>query len=99
MSENYENEQKALEARVTELHSMITSEQEANANADRFLNLVKKYTDIHELTAEIIREFVERIYVHQTERIDGKRVQRIRIVWNCIGEFSPPVPEWDKKTA
>ena len=99
MSENYENEQKALEDRVTELHSLITSEQEANVNADRFLNLVKKYTDIYELTAEIIREFVERIYVHQTERIDGKRVQRIRIVWNCIGEFSPPVPEGDKKTA
>ena len=90
LSENYENEQKALEDRVTELHSMITSEQEANVNADRFLNLVKKYTDIHELTAEIIREFVERIYVHQTERIDGKRVQRIRIMWNCIGEFTPP---------
>ena len=99
MSENYENEQKTLEARVTELNSMITSEQEANVNADRFLNIVKKYTDIHELTAEIIREFVERIYFHQTERIDGKRVQCIRIVWNCIGEFSPPEPEGNKKTA
>ena len=99
MNENYENEQKTLEARVTELHSVITSEQEANVNADRFLNLVKTYTDIHVLTAEIIREFVEKIYVHQTERIDGKRIQRIRIVWNCIGEFSPPEPEGDKKTA
>ena len=70
-----------------------------NVNADRLLNLVKKYTDIHELTAEIIREFVERIYVHQTERIDGKRVQRIRIVWNCIGELTPPTPEQVEKTA
>lgn len=99
MSENYENEQKTLKARVTELHSMITSEQEANVNADRFIDLVKKYTDVHELTAEIIREFVKKINVYQTERIDGKRVQRIRIVWNCIGEFTPPVPEGDKKTA
>ena len=60
---------------------------------------MRKYTDIRELTAEVIREFVERIYVHEAERIDGKRVQRIRIVWNCIGEFTPPMPQKEEKTA
>lgn len=99
MSENYENEQKTLESRVAELKSLIASEQEANINVDRFLGLVRKYTDIKELNAEIIREFVERIYVHQTERINGKKIQRIRIVWNCIGEFAPPVSEQEKETA
>ncbi len=44
-------------------------------------------------------EFVDRIYVHQTERINGRKIQRIRIVWNCIGEFTPPVPEPEKETA
>ena len=58
---------------------------------DRFLALVRKYTDVKELTAEIIREFVEKIYVYQSERIDGHKAQRIKIVWNCIGEFTPPV--------
>ena len=67
LSENYENEQKTLEARVTELHRLIASEQEVNINVDRFLALVRKYTDIWKLTAEIIREFVERIYVHKAE--------------------------------
>ena len=99
LSENYENEQKTLEARVTELRGMIASEQEANVNVDRFLSLVRKYTDIRELTAEVIREFVEKIYVHKAERIDGRRIQRIRIVWNCIGEFTPPMPEGEEKTA
>jgi len=99
LSENYENEQKTLEGRVTELRGMIASEQEANVNVDRFLSLVRKYTDIQELTAEIIREFVEKIYVHKAERIDGKRVQRIRIVWNCIGELTLPTSEQEEKTA
>ena len=66
---------------------------------DRFLALVRKYTDIRELTAEIIREFVEQIYVHKAERVDGRRVQRIRIVWNCIGELMPPMPQKKEKTA
>jgi site-specific DNA recombinase len=60
------------------------------ANVDGFLNLVRKYTDIKELNAEIIRKFVKKIYVYKAERIDGKRVQKIKIIWNCIGEFTPP---------
>ena len=66
---------------------------------ERFLDLVRKYTDIWEMTAEVIREFVERIYVHKSERIDSKRVQRVRIIWNCIGEFTQPMPQKEEKTA
>ncbi|AST58370.1 recombinase [Thermoanaerobacterium thermosaccharolyticum] len=91
MIANYEAEQQTLEKRVTELKSIMTEEKESALNVDHFLSLVRKYTDIKELTAEIIREFVEKIYVYKAERIDGKRVQRIKIVWNCIGEFEPPV--------
>ena len=98
MTTNYEAEQKTLLARATELNEMIiqlkieiSSAQEETANADRFLSLVRKYTDIKELTAEILREFVEKVYVHQTEHIDGKKIQKIRIVYNCIGEFNPPI--------
>lgn len=89
MSENYESEQKALEYRVTELQSIIAAGQENAANVDSFLKLVRKYTDIRELTAEVIREFVEKIYVYKAERVNGKKVQRLKIIWNCIGEFTP----------
>ena len=91
MTANYEAEQQALEKRVTELKSIMTEDKESTLNVDHFLSLVRKYTDIKELTAEIIREFVEKIYVYKAECIDGRRVQRIKIVWNCIGEFDPPV--------
>ncbi len=91
MTANYEAEQHTLECRVAELKSAMTSEKESALGVDHFLTLVRKYTDIKELTAEIIREFVEKIYVYKAERIDGRRVQRIKIVYNCIGEFDPPV--------
>jgi len=87
MTANYEAEQQTLEKRVTELKSIMTENKESALNVDHFLTLVRKYTDIKELTAEIIREFVEKIYVYKAERIDGRRVQRIKIVWNCIGEI------------
>lgn len=91
MTANYEAEQHTLERRVAELKSTMTSEKESALGVDHFLSLVRKYTDIQELTAETIREFVEKIYVYKAERIDGRRVQRIKIVYNCIGEFDPPV--------
>jgi DNA invertase Pin-like site-specific DNA recombinase len=91
MTANYEAEQQTLEKRVTELKSIMTENKESALNVDHFLSLVKKCTDIKELTGEIIREFVEKIYVYNAERIDGRRVQRIKIVYNCIGEFDPPV--------
>ena len=51
------------------------------------------------LCSEDLREFVEKIYVHQAENIDGRKVQRVRIVWNCIGEFTLPTPDKRGKTA
>ncbi|MFU2424008.1 MAG: DUF4368 domain-containing protein [Bacteroides sp.] len=99
MSASYEEEQKSLESRVAELKKFIAAEKESSMNVDRFLALVRKYTDVKELTAEIIREFVEKIYVYQSERIDGHMAQHIKIVWNCIGEFTLPVITDNEKSA
>lgn len=85
---------------MVELKGTMTAEHDSALNVDHFLTLVQKYMDIQELTAEMIREFVEKILVYKAERIDGRRVQRIKIVWNCIGEFTPPAttpaPEQEK---
>mgnify|MGYP002674030752 CR=1 FL=1 len=70
-----------------------------NGKANSFIALVRKHTDIRELNAEIIREFVERIEVFQAERVCDKKVQKLRIVWNCIGSFNPPQPDGKGKTA
>ena len=96
MSESYETEQRTIEVRVAELKKTISDEKSNSLNADRFLKLVRKYTDIKELTAEILREFVEKVYVYQSERVNGKKVQRIKIIYNCIGEFQTPPAEHEK---
>ncbi|MFY9426944.1 MAG: DUF4368 domain-containing protein [Caldicoprobacterales bacterium] len=65
--------------------------------ADNFLKLVKKYTEIEELDAEIISEFVDKIIVFKAEKINGKRQQKIRIYYNCIGAID--IPNTESKTA
>jgi site-specific DNA recombinase len=91
MTASYEDEQRTLEFQINKLKSTITTESERTANADAFLKLVRKYTDLQELNAEIIREFVEKIYVYKAEKSPtGRRTQKVKIIWNCIGEFKPP---------
>ena len=92
MSESYEAEQKALERRIADLRSSIAAQQESCVNVNSFVALVRKHTGIRELSAEIVREFVERVEVFQPAQVGGRKVQRLRIVWNCIGEFAPPQP-------
>ena len=75
---------------VAELKSQLAAEKDIALNTKHFLDLVRRYTDIQELDAEIIREFVENIIVYRAERVDGHRVQKIKIIWNCIGEFQTP---------
>ncbi|WP_312753655.1 DUF4368 domain-containing protein [Rummeliibacillus suwonensis] len=90
LSTGYEQEQKDLEDRVNELQSLIETDKSNTLNAESFLKLVRKYTDILTLDAEIIREFVEKVIVFKAEKIDGRRTQRIQIIYNCIGAVELP---------
>ena len=90
MSANYEAEQTQLEARVTELKRLISAEKDSVVNVNTFIELVKQRTEIKELTAEVIREYVEKVVVFKPETIDGVKTQHLKIIWNCIGEFVPP---------
>ena len=87
LSASDEDEQKDLKARISELECEIATDKENSLNVNHFLDLVKRYTEIPELTAEIIREFIEKVYVYHPEKINGQKTQRVRIVWNCIGEI------------
>lgn len=98
MSATYDAEQKELEQRQIELQEFIDKSKEQTLNVDSFLKVVRKYTDITELTAEIIRSFVERIDVYKPEKVPETRTkkQTICIHWNFIGAVDIPA-EHEKK--
>ena len=97
MASDYESEQQELMARSTKLKKVIDATKEKTLNTDRFLGLVRKYTEITELDTEIIRDFIDRIIVHKSETASGRKKQRIRIVYNCIGAVD--IPKNLEKTA
>ena len=84
---NYEKEQKELEEKRYNIENNIAEETDSAQNADRFMKIVRRYDEIDELSAELIREFVEKVMISKRETIDGVKAQRVHIIWNFIGEF------------
>ena len=97
MSSTYEKEQQTLSSRIIELTSIINDEQETVINTSSFLNLVKNYTNITKLDAEIIRTFIEKVYVYNVDETQSRKTKKIKIVFNFIGEIKLPEKEQQKK--
>ena len=91
---------KLYQARVSELEAAIAEAREQRLNVDSFLGMVRRYTGITELTAEIIRSFVEKIEVKKPEKVPGTRIKKQTLViwWNFIGVVDIPQQE-QKETA
>ena len=65
--------------------------QEATVNAEKFMNVVRKYLSIEELTHTLLREMVEKIVVYECEYDENEvRRQRIDIYYSFVGKVELP---------
>ena len=91
LSFNYDKEQQELKLKIEQLSKEIDNTEKKETNLTQFISNVKKYTEITELTPEILNELIEKIIIHQTEKINGKKVQEIDIYYRGVGIISFPV--------
>ena len=91
LSFNYDKEQQELKLKIEQLSKDIENTEKKDADITQFISNVKKYTEITELTPEILNELIEKILVHQTKNINGKKVQEIDIYYRGVGIISFPV--------
>jgi DNA invertase Pin-like site-specific DNA recombinase len=90
LSEVYEAEQSALKAESAELESELATEQQTATNTERFLSIVRRYTEIDELSPTIVNDFIEKIVVHAPDQSSGHRKQKVEIFYNCGGIIAVP---------
>lgn len=90
LSYKYEDEQTELKQRIQHLKKVVAEEKQHEMNADGFLKLIRQYTDIQELTPEILHTFIEKIVVHHRENVFGEMVQRVEIYYKMIGYVELP---------
>jgi len=90
MSANYEAEQGKNNKRIKLLRDELQKERGQKYAADRFIEIVRKYTNPTELTQLMLSELIEKIEVFHAEKIDGVTVQRLNIHYHCVGEIELP---------
>jgi hypothetical protein len=90
---DYEQEQDILETSIQNTQNEISAYEEDNTRIDKFMELVRKYTDFSELTTPMIHEFIDKIVVHEADKSTGERIQQIDVYLKYVGRLDVPMPE------
>ena len=99
LSLNYEREQKDLKEKINKLATTIDKTKQEEINLTTFIDKVKKYTEIKELTPEIVNELIDKIYVYQQTKLNGKKYQQIDIYYAGVGIIGIPLNEYELENA
>ena len=65
MLKDFEKEQTALEKSTEQTKDTLRDFEEDSTRADKYIALVKQYTDFSEHTTQMINEFIDKIVVHE----------------------------------
>lgn len=85
LSYKYEDEQAELEQRIKHLKMAVREEKAHEMNANGFLQMVRKYTDI------------DKIVVHHREQLFGKTVHRVETYYKMIRYVNLPELDGESK--
>ena len=90
MSRQYSEEQSEIADRVKVLRVDLEKAEVKTVTSNMFVKTVHKYTQTKELTPLMLNEFIEKIEIHETEKLSGKHIQTLTIHYNCIGTIEIP---------
>lgn len=90
LAKSYEYEGNELKTNIQELKNALASSVQNEEKLSKFLKVVKSYTEIEELTPEILNSFIEKIYIGETEKYDGRKMQEVEIIYKFIGAINLP---------
>ena len=84
LTSGYEDEKRELTKRAAELKKEIDTAAERSADVKRFVALVRRYTEISELTYENVHEFIDRILIYELDKNTNTR--KIEIFYSFVGK-------------
>lgn len=88
LSQSYEEEQRQLQTSISDLTEKLTKQQEDSLNISKFMARISKYTELPELTVEIVNELIDKIVTHKPTCTKRNRIIQIDIYYNFIGKLN-----------
>ncbi len=86
LSKDYTKEQAEIDAELPKIKEQLQKLKDSAGNVSRFIENARKYTEINELTCEILHIFIQRIEVgERSKRYSRSADQEIRIYYRDIG--------------
>lgn len=83
--DKYQSEQVTLEESITNTNKILEGIGAKDDDIEKWLNIIKKYTDTDTLDSSILNELIEKIIVHEREIVDGNLIPKIEIHYKFIG--------------
>ena len=90
LAKSYEDEGNDLKQKIVELQNALAASVQDEEKLSKFLKVVKTYTEITELTPEILNSFIEKIYIGETEKYNGRKMQEVEIIYKFVGAINLP---------
>ena len=86
LSQEYTAEQKEIQEQLPAMEVRLQELKDSSSNITRFIENAKRYSEIPELTAEILRIFIKRVEVgERAEKYSRTAPQEVRIYYRDIG--------------
>lgn len=76
---------------LNNLEKEIAEESEQVSDVGRFLQLAEQYSEIQELDASTVNELIEKIVIHNPEKIGGRKHVTIEIYFTNVGKIRIPL--------
>ena len=82
-----EQEQESNQKRLQDLTLMMRRSDEQESDVRMFIQEIRQYATIQELDEAILNRLISRILVGEVKKIDGQKIQEVKIVYNFVGEI------------
>lgn len=86
MVSGYDDEKAALVEKIRGLEKEVSTVTERRDDVGRFVQIVRKYTDVQELSYEIVHEFIDRILVYELDKDTNTR--KVEIYYSFVGQVN-----------
>ena len=88
LSQKYQNEQAELTEKIEKLTAEISEVKQTEADAEKWIALLKQFSNPDKLVAPLLNALIEKIVVHEAEKDEiGMRVQDVDIYYRFVGKI------------
>ena len=82
-----EQEQESNQKRLHDLAVMQSRADAQESEVRTFIKEIRRYSAIEVLDEAVLNRLISKILIGEVKKVDGQKVQEVRIVYNFVGEI------------